>query len=289
MESKPWYEKFSLNFEFPFLHNNREFSSFSLHWHEPVEIVYVFSGSISISVEGEAFTAKDGDIIVINSERIHGFYDATPHTRLDIFQFGLEIFDALLVDLIDRESQMMALDKLILMNEVTDKDLYGFLLAVLQRIKTEFGEKKDGYRLAIKMLIYQMAMTFVREIPSPPVPPRKVIKRNHDRKVLEKALSYIHDNYADPDISLDGVANATSLSKFYFTRFFKSQTGQTFHNYLNRLRVSKAEECLMETDKTITDISLLCGFSSLNTFNRVFKLHSGTTPSNFRMVKIANT
>jgi AraC-like DNA-binding protein len=99
-------------------------------------------------------------------------------------------------------------------------------------------------------------------------------------------LSYVHNNYDDPDVSLDHAADVASLSKFYFTRFFRGQTGQTFHNYLNRIRINRAKEYLIETDKPITDISFLCGFSSTNTFNRLFKLYNGITPSDCRTRRV---
>jgi AraC-like DNA-binding protein len=287
MDSKPWYEKIPLDFDFPFYYTSAVFSNFSFHWHEPVEVIYVFSGSINISVEGQVFDAVRGDIIIVNSELIHGFFNADPGTHLGIYQFGLEFFDSLLVDLIDKESQMVVFDKMIRLNDSLNQTIYQPLKKLLLDIKTEYQEKKAGYRLAIKILLFQIAMIFIREIPVPTVVPQKIVKRSHNRQILEKVLSYIYEHFDDPDFSLDDAADVATLSKFYFTRFFKGQTGQTFHNYLNRIRINKAKEYLIETDKTITDISLLCGFSSLNTFNRLFKLYSRVTPSDFRMVKTA--
>jgi AraC-like DNA-binding protein len=288
MDSKPWHEKISLDFDFPFCYTSITFSNFSFHWHDPVEVIYIFSGSINISVEGYVFEAVQGDIIVVNSELVHGFYDASPQAEMDVYQFGLEFFDSLLVDLIDKESQMVIFDKVIRINGSLNRAIYPPLQKLLLDIKNEYQEKKEGYRLAIKTLLFQMAMIFVREIPVPSVIPQKIVRRNHNRQILEKVLSYIYEHFDDPDFSLDDAADMATLSKFYFTRFFKGQTGQTFHNYLNRIRINKAKEYLIETDKTITDISLLCGFSSLNTFNRLFKIYNRITPSDFRMVKTAS-
>lgn len=284
MDSKPWHEKIPLDFDFPFYYHSVIFSNFSFHWHEPVEVIYVFSGSINISVEGQVFEAVQGDIIVVNSELIHGFYDAAPETQLDIYQFGLEFFDSLLVDLVDKESQMMVFNKMIRFNSSSNWTIYQSLLKLLLDIKNEYQEKKKGYRLAIKILLFHVAMIFVRDIPAPPVVPQKIIKRNHNRHILERVLSYIYEHFNDPDFSLDDAADVAALSKFYFTRFFKRQTGQTFHDYLSYVRINKAKEYLIETDRTITDISQLCGFSSPNTFNRLFKMYNHITPSDFRMV-----
>jgi AraC-like DNA-binding protein len=287
MDSKPWHENFPLNFDFPFNYNSVQFSNFSFHWHEPVELVYVLSGSVIIFVDGKTFKAVQGDIIVINSQMVHGFYNAVSDTHLDIYQFSLGLFDSSLMDLRDQNSQIMVFDKIVRINITTDKAVYHYVLDLLLKIKNEYIEKKDGYHLVIKTLIYQMAIIFIRQIPSPEIPPYKLIARSYNRNILEKVLTYIHNNYSDQDVSLDRAAEVASLSKFYFTRFFRGQTGQTFHNYLNCIRINKAKEYLIETDKAIIDISFLCGFSSINTFNRLFKLYNGITPSDCRVKKFS--
>jgi AraC-like DNA-binding protein/mannose-6-phosphate isomerase-like protein (cupin superfamily) len=284
-DSKPWYEKITLDFDFPFLYNTVEYSSFSFHWHESVEIIYILSGAVIISVEGKPFKAVQGDIFIINSELVHGFYDAIPDTHLDIYQFSLEFFDSALMDLRDENSQMMVFEKINRLNAGIDQTVYHLMLNLLLEIKKECKEKKAGYHLAIKLLLYQIAMVFIRQIPAPEVIPRKLKRRNCNRYILERVLSYVYENYNNPDLSLDHAAGVAALSKFYFTRFFRQQTGQTFHNYLNRIRINKAKEYLIKTNKTITDISLLCGFSSFNTFNRLFKLYTSITPSSYRIGK----
>ncbi|GHT87980.1 hypothetical protein FACS1894137_15920 [Spirochaetia bacterium] len=85
---------------------------------------------------------------------------------------------------------------------------------------------------------------------------------------------------------MDDAANDAALSKFHFTRFFKEQTGQSFHAYLSMVRVSHAVENLIKTDISITDIAYQCGFSSLKTFNRVFKTYTGKSPSQYRTAAI---
>jgi AraC-like DNA-binding protein len=237
-------------------------------------------------VEGKIFKAVQGDIIIINSELVHGFYDTVPDTHLDIYQFGLEFFDSSLIDLRDCNSQIMVFDKIIHLTPATDKIIYCRMLDLFLEIKKECHEKETGYHLAVKILLYQIVMILIRKIPSPEIAPQTLIRRNYNRRILEKVLSYINNNYNDPDVSLDRAAKVASLSKFYFTRFFKGQTGQTFHNYLNRLRINRAKKYLVETDRTITDISFLCGFSSFNTFNRLFRLYNGITPTGYRTGKI---
>lgn len=169
-----------------------------------------------------------------------------------------------------------------------DKELHRKLEHLMLSIRDEYYAREKGFRLAIRSRLYELALIFLREIPERAPQPGEGGGRKYNRQILERVFSFIHENFSDPEITLEEAADVAALSKFYFTRYFKRQTGQTFHSYLNRVRIDKAKEYLVETDKTITDISLLCGFSSFNTFNRLFKLYNDITPSGYRMGKIPN-
>jgi AraC-like DNA-binding protein len=144
----------------------------------------------------------------------------------------------------------------------------------------EYQQKAVGYRFAIKSKLYEMAMLFMREMPDEQAEARKTIKNNNLR--MERVFSFIFGNFDNPELSLEQVAESASLSKFYFTRFFKEQSGQSFHECLSRVRIGQARKFLSQTDLPIIDIAYQCGFASLATFNRLFKDQTGVTPSCYR-------
>jgi len=72
------------------------------------------------------------------------------------------------------------------------------------------------------------------------------------------------------------------MSKVQFMRFFKKVTGQTFHTYLQRLRVARAQALLSTSDKSIADISTMLGFCSQSHFGRTFTTLVGLTPLAYR-------
>lgn len=94
-------------------------------------------------------------------------------------------------------------------------------------------------------------------------------------------VSYIHKHYQE-DITLEQLAQMFYVSPFYLCREFKRYTNSTIVQYVNITRVMNAQRRLMETDKTVTEISRETGFSNLTHFNRVFKSITGTTPSGYR-------
>ena len=78
------------------------------------------------------------------------------------------------------------------------------------------------------------------------------------------------------------MANLCHLSPSYFSRLFNRETGETFVNYTNRLKIQLAKEQLRETSKSITQISGELGYLNVSNFIAVFKRIEGVTPSLYR-------
>jgi len=282
MDQKPWHQKEHLDSAFPFRLWDSSLRSFSYHWHELLEINYVLEGKITISVEGKIHEARQGDIVIINSGMVHGFLGTEPGTRITIFQFGLGLFDQSLVDLRDRAIQKLVFDRKTFISAASERELHQKLEPLLLSIRREYYEKEDGFHLAIKSRLYEMALVFLREMPARTPVSREAVKHNYNNQILERVFSFIHGNSGNSGIGLEQAAAVAALSKFYFVRFFKEQTGQTFHTYLSQVRINRAKEYLAESDLPITEIAYLCGFSSIKTFNRLFKTFTGVAPSTYR-------
>jgi AraC-like DNA-binding protein len=285
MDQLPFYEKRKFDPAFPFRLWDTSFQSFSNHWHEIQELVYLRQGTMTVSVDGQAYKARAGDILVISPGLIHGFADCTLDNALTIIQFGLEIFDQSLIDLRDQAFQKLVFGRKIFFQKKMDGPLYNSLAKLVLRLREEYYARNEGYRLVIKSKLYNLALIFLRKIPAMDILPREVARRNYSRQILERVFAFIHSNYSNFGLTLDKAAAAAALSKFYFSRFFKEQTGQTFHAYLTRVRISRAEEYLTESDMPVADIAYLCGFGSVKTFNRLFKTSTGVSPSCYRLGK----
>ena len=108
--------------------------------------------------------------------------------------------------------------------------------------------------------------------------------RGKQDEYLEKFLDicdYITEHCAE-DLTLDDIANMSGFSKFYFSRLFKQFTNVSFYKYVNQKRIAMAEQLLIEPQNSVTDVALNCGFSSLSSFIRMFKIVKGCTPTEFR-------
>jgi AraC-like DNA-binding protein/mannose-6-phosphate isomerase-like protein (cupin superfamily) len=283
IEQSPIYQHEKLNPSFPFRIVDSAWKSFFYHWHEILEIVYVMRGHISIFIEGKVLEAAKGDIIVINPCDVHGFFGAEFNDTIMIIQVGLEVFEETLVDIRDHFFHKLVFDRKIFIRPNVDSDLHHRLEVLLIAMRKEYNEKKSGYRIALRSKIYEFALVFIREIPERSLSKKEITRYKNHHEILERVFSFIYDNADNPDIALENAANAAAMSKFYFTRFFKEQTGQTFHDFLSRLRVNIAQEYLIESEMSITEIAFHCGFASLKTFNRVFKTYVTVSPSEYRI------
>jgi AraC-like DNA-binding protein len=98
---------------------------------------------------------------------------------------------------------------------------------------------------------------------------------------INKVCLYIQNNFYTK-ISLKEVADLIFLTESNFCKFFKKATGKTYSDYLNELRINEACRLLVQTEKSINQISFECGFESLSYFNRVFLSKKEMTPSKYR-------
>lgn len=98
---------------------------------------------------------------------------------------------------------------------------------------------------------------------------------------VSKAIEYINANYSN-DISLTEISDYVSFSSYYFSRYFKNKTGETFSNYLNRIRMEKARNLLEATDMSCVSIAQAVGYNSKNHFYHMFKLYYNCTPNEYR-------
>ncbi|MBC8015434.1 MAG: methylphosphotriester-DNA--protein-cysteine methyltransferase family protein [Sporomusaceae bacterium] len=99
--------------------------------------------------------------------------------------------------------------------------------------------------------------------------------------LIEK-VKHIFDTYYDDPDELSNKSKELGASQNYLSRLFRQQLNMTPVEYINKLRVGKAMQMLSNTDTTILDIALLCGFGSLSNFYEFFKKHVGLTPKEYR-------
>lgn len=105
-------------------------------------------------------------------------------------------------------------------------------------------------------------------------------KRGND--IINNAVDYINEHYADEDISLDSVAEEINISANYLSAVFSNKVGLSFVEYITKKRMAKAKILLRNTSKKSGEIANEIGYKDPRYFSFVFKKNQGCTPSQYR-------
>jgi len=98
---------------------------------------------------------------------------------------------------------------------------------------------------------------------------------------ISEIVGFISENYHQP-LCMADIAERYGMSESGFSRYFRKETGNSFTDFVNRMRVAKACHLLMETDKYISTICYEVGYNTVANFNRRFSELRGMTPTAFR-------
>ena len=234
------------------------------HFHEYYELYFLDSGNRYHTIDDKVFLTTSGDFILFPPLTMHHSFSNldVPFSRVVIyFRPGMIASDEMLPALSDpfhvfRPSREM-------LRELR-RLIYGML---------DEQEHPGDYQWAQMRSILNMILILVLR--------QTQIKKFSGGDRINEVISYIHENYAS-EITIPGLAAHFGMSEYYLCRQFRKYANRTIIEYLQRTRIMNAKRIFMETDKNVTQVAALTGFSNLTHFNRVFRAISGQSPSEYR-------
>ena len=233
---------------------------FYLHWHEHTEIQYIFEGSAKLHYGDNAAVVGEKECCIINGNELHEGSGGLCTRgviilRPSFFENNHIIFENIVKDSVVSE--------------------------LIENIFKEFKTKDTSSALAIKGYTYLLLTYLIRNHSAQTL--TEATYRRHFEKLskINKAVKYISENYSE-NITTEMLADMVHMSEGHFCHIFKEVTGKTAKEYMNEIRISKAELLLCETEMTVTEAAFCCGFSDANYFARIFKKYKGRTPSSVR-------
>ncbi len=152
-------------------------------------------------------------------------------------------------------------------------------LTLFKKISKCFDTGLSGDEIMLQGTVLELIATLERD--------SAMIKHNHDMKsnnrdVIENTIRYIKENLTS-DLSLSAVSEFAGFSPIHFHNCFKTSTGKTLRDYVEEQRIKKAVNMLISTNKTLTEIAYLCGFSSQSYFSFAFKRRMKMTPREYAL------
>lgn len=246
----------------------------TLHFHDEMEFLPVFAGSLCCTVDGKNYVAKAGEVIFVNSGIPHATSCSVEGTYSGLIQFRLKDFLDTEIERIVRYSVKFRSSMDEPVRIIHDREFFRTLNVILD----ECNAKDTAYEMFIKSGIYKtLGMLYRFGILSDG---EALYNRKEVQKILP-ALSYINENYVE-NLPLETVSAHLGFNPSYFCRIFKKATGTTFTEYLNFVRICKAEKLLINTQDSILEISSAVGISSISYFNHIFKKYHSCSPSYYR-------
>ncbi len=255
----------------------------AMHLHDDIEILAGYSGNLEVCID-EKIDLRAGDVIVINRRVPHSTAKTVPFTSTIMLQFRIEkihpeefenINKYLALILSSNGKRFIYLPR--------EEKLTGEVYSIIKSMHEESCAQRENYEMFVRGYMDILLGTLYRN------GILDNIGEGYDKDALRKiwpVIEYIDKNYKR-EIHLDYMASVLHMNKEYFCRVFKRATGITPTEYINFVRIWKAENLLTTTQSPIIEISLEVGFSSVSYFNRVFKKYRGTTPSAYRGIVYA--
>jgi AraC-like DNA-binding protein len=247
------------NFGRSYDYRRREHDVFVIpaHIHEYSELLYVREGEMTMQIGGERHTVPAGHIAVILPNEIHAYTDETP-CRVWCAVFSNDFITLFLRRLGDRVPRTPIVD-------LSDRQP---LLRALEQ-----ADPTDALRLSGLLQILYSELAARMELSERP---------RSSGQVCKAAIEYVSSHFRS-DITLSSVATHLGYHEKYLSTALHTLTGMNFCMFLASYRVDHAKRLLREeTDKSVSRVALESGFSSINTFNRVFRRLTGMTPCAYR-------
>lgn len=166
-----------------------------------------------------------------------------------------------------------------------DEQDWAEVLALLERMQAldAAAERPFGSREYLKGCLLQLIALVCRAYADPlqALAAANATRRNR-RNALARMTEYVRHHLADPELDLKTVAAASFLSPNYLSHWLRKETGKTFSELVLERRMHLARSLLLDTELSVGEIAMRCGFADEAYFSRRFRQAQGVPPSQFR-------
>lgn len=255
---------------------NSPIRCFFNHWHDDLEFTYITEGTMHYCINGTSVQLQAGEMIVINSGRMHYNYWEDDENGA----FLCTIFHP---SLLDAQRAAPFLERLIGWEAppylhlrpgiLRDKKI----ISLVQRLHHAAWDRAEGYPLEVMACVYEIILAFVQYGDLPKEMPSDSKKLD----AMHRMTGFVQQNYTEK-LTLADIAAAGFVSRTVCCELFRHYAGRTPVEFLTEYRISRSIDLLTEGAHSMTEIAVLCGFSSSSYFTETFRKVMGCTPTEFR-------
>lgn len=223
---------------------------------------FVLNGSGKYYVDNKVYNVKKGQGFLI-TPGVTTYYEADEENPWEYCWIG---FDGLDVNTILKNCGLD--DKSLIFTDKSKGKLQESLINLINTYEHGYGNE---YTILGQLYL---SFSYMYNLPY-------INKTFHNETHLQKALTYIHNNYTY-DIRITDIANYVGINRSYLFKIFKSSKYMSPLQYLTNYRLNMAKQLLIESDLSITEILYSCGFKNPSSFYKHFKKNMNITPSQYR-------
>ena len=227
------------------------------HIHSHLELVFVRSGRAVAILENRRYELGPGDLFLAFPNQIH-YYEV-----LEPVQIFLVIFSAGM----HRELEKLLEHKIPVCPVIH--------ATAFEKTLTTLYEKRQSDNPYQRLGITGGLLAFLSDVL--PLFTYTPITANSDS--VQKIVSYCLENFNQP-LTLDILSKELYLNRYYISHVFHKRMNMGFNQFINSLRITQAKQELL-TGVAISQVALSVGFSSIRTFNRVFREFTGMAPREY--------
>lgn len=248
------------------------------HLHNEYEFFRINRGIIRCITLDNEFILEEGDVMFINKYVPHSTYSEMSDTHITLIQFNLPSDTESIIRYISRFKNVFNFPAFAFKkNNANATEIKNSIDSIAE----EYVFKKPFWNDYVYNHMLMLITALRRQGIIAEVPNKKIEVINKIRPALE----YINEHYAE-NISTLNLSELMNFNETYFCRLFKRIIGTSAVNYINFVRVCKAEK-LLKNNISVSEVANKTGFSSPSYFNRVFKKYMHYSPSDYK--KITNT
>lgn len=248
----------------------------SYHYESTYQVLFVMAGKILYQVGEKEYVVSKGGIIILNTREDHTLkvleypYERyLIQIRSDFFLQEVQ-YPEIIAIFVKRPSNFSHL-------LTVSEPVWNYLYDIVLEMEREYLRKNKYWEIYVGSDLRRMFIIIFRECADV----LSMMKTGNSITIAYRIMNFLEHHFAE-DITVDSIAESMFLNKNYIAHVFKDETGFSLMNYVISLRINKAKLLLTETDKSITDIAVECGYSDFTYFSKQFKKNTGLTPSRFR-------
>ncbi|MBR6533750.1 MAG: helix-turn-helix domain-containing protein [Clostridia bacterium] len=251
------------------LYRRSQLSVGILHWHENFEVCKMISGEAVFTMEDKKYKFHAGDMVIIPGKCLHMLECDGDHLA-DVFLIPLHKSRSVI-------TEFPAFPSYISHEQIANIDgLQEEIDYLFDRINCEFSDKKSYYASIAFAYALNVICVLSRNFDI------QKIQRVKNAEILEPVLNEIRSNATNPEYSLSYFSKKLGYTREYFSYIFKEYAGMGFKTFLDRQRIDEAKRIMIERDISVSELSLICGYNNVRTFNNRFKEFEKINPSQFQ-------